>query len=162
MGKKSELSGKPVAFAFSAADERPEAKELLASLKTHLASLETVLSDCEGDWGAADVVYRFYHQSFKIYHAQETTVRIVHALQEVAPQLQLNRWFKQIVNEGTGKSFVMADNRHWLEVTRPILEAYFHARHFLEMAIRSAQELNDPPSVMPSSWASVLYLYGLR
>jgi hypothetical protein len=162
MGKKSKLSGQLVASVFSEFDERPEAKELLASLKAHLPRLEIVLADCEDEWGAADTVYRFYHQSFKVYQAQETTVRIVDALQQVAPQRQLNRWFKQIVNEGTGKRFAMTDNRRWLEITRPILEAYFHARHFLQMAIRSAHELNSPPSAMPSSWASVLYLYGLR
>ena len=162
MGKKSKLSRQPFASVFSEVDERPEAKELLANLKAQLAHLEIVLADIEGKWGTADAVYRFYHQSFKVYHTQETTVRIVDALQQVAPQRQLNSWFKQIVKEGTGKRFVMADNRHWLETTRPILEAYFHARHFLQMAIQSAHELDDPPSVMPCSWASVLYLYGLR
>lgn len=151
------------AFArFSEIDERPEARELLASLKARLPSFETMLADCDGDWGAADAVYRFYHQSFKVYCVQEMTVRIVSLLSEVAPQRPLNPWFMRIVSEGTGKTFAIEDNRHWLEVTRPILEAYFHARHFLQMAIRSANDLNDPPSMMPTSWASVLYLYGLR
>lgn len=162
MSKKSKPPREPVVSVFSEVDERPEAKELLASLKAHLAHLEMILADIEGKWGTEDAVYRFYHQSFKVYHAQETIMRIVDVLQQVAPERQLNSWFKQIVNEGTGKRFVMADNRHWLETTRPILEAYFHARHFLQMAIRSAHELNNPPSVMPCSWASVLYLYGLR
>jgi hypothetical protein len=34
-------------------------------------------------------------------------------------------------------------------VTRPILEAFFHARYFLEMAVRYA-DLETPPEVLPS------------
>jgi hypothetical protein len=66
-----------------------------------------------------------------------------------------------IVEQGTGKSFKRADNAHWPTVTRPILEAFFHAKFFLEMAIRYAA-LHDPPTPLPSGYAAVLYLYGLR
>jgi hypothetical protein len=44
----------------------------------------------------------------------------------------------------------------------PILEAFFHARYFLEMACRYGRELEHPPNLLPSGWASVLYLYALR
>jgi hypothetical protein len=56
----------------------------------------------------------------------------------------------------------MGDNERWLEITRPMLEAYFHARYFLAMVIRYGHELDEPPRMMPSGWAAVLYLYGLR
>ena len=46
-------------------------------------------------------------------------------------------------------------------MTRPILEAFFHARFFLEMAVRHAH-LESPPSPLPSGYAALLYLYGLR
>lgn len=45
--------------------------------------------------------------------------------------------------------------------TRPILEAFFHARFFLEMAVRYA-DLPGPPTSLPSGWAALLYLYELR
>ncbi|MGB8931946.1 MAG: hypothetical protein WCC48_11925 [Anaeromyxobacteraceae bacterium] len=38
----------------------------------------------------------------------------------------------------------------------------FHARYFLTMAVTYAEELDEAPRLMPSGWAAVLYLYGLR
>lgn len=68
----------------------------------------------------------------------------------------------QIVREGTGKRFAIEDNENWLEATRPILEAFFHARYFLEMAVNYGRILEHPRRVMPSGWAALLYLYNLR
>ena len=73
----------------------------------------------------------------------------------------LNPWFLEIVGEGTGKLFVPEDNADWLRITRPILEAFFHARFFLEMATRYA-DLTKPPRPLPSGYAALLYLYDLR
>jgi hypothetical protein len=53
-------------------------------------------------------------------------------------------------------------NARWLETTRPIVEAFFHARYFLEMAVRYGRSLEAPPTLMPSGWAALLSLYGLR
>jgi hypothetical protein len=66
------------------------------------------------------------------------------------------------VTEGTGRTFELSDNTRWLEVTRPIVEAFFHARYFLEMAVRYGGSLKQPPLVLPSGWAAFLHLYGLR
>jgi hypothetical protein len=52
--------------------------------------------------------------------------------------------------------------RSGIEATRPIVEAFFHARYFLEMAVRYGKELATAPCLLPSGWASLLYLYGLR
>ncbi len=68
----------------------------------------------------------------------------------------------RIVKEGTSKKFIYEDNTRWLEVTRPILEAFFHARYFMEMAVKYGQELEFPPKALPSGWAAFLYLYNLR
>jgi hypothetical protein len=43
----------------------------------------------------------------------------------------------------------------------PILEAFFHALFMLEMAVRYA-DLGEPPQMLPSGWAALLYLYDLR
>lgn len=51
---------------------------------------------------------------------------------------ELDPWFTAIVRAGTGKAFETGDNSRWPEATRPILEAFFHARYFLEMAVRYA------------------------
>jgi hypothetical protein len=53
-------------------------------------------------------------------------------------------------------------NGRWLAETRPIVEAFFHARTTLEFTIRYGRELAEPPQMLPSAWAAVLYLYNLR
>lgn len=143
-------------------DERPEVQALFKNLQSQLPELEKLLAQCNNHWGYEDPIYRFYHQSFKVYGLQDETKRIVKALQGLAPQLPLNKWFARIVEEGTGKVFKPEENQNWLAVTRPILEAFFHARFFLEMAVKYGRELQAPPNTLPSGWAALLYLYNLR
>jgi hypothetical protein len=145
-----------------AADDRPEAQALLANLKASLPKLEKLLDECSDHWGYEDPIYRFYHQSFKVYALGHTTKGIVSALQELSPDRPLNEWFLRIVGEGTDKTFELEHNARWLEMTRPIIEAFFHARYFLEMAVRYGRDLATAPQLLPSGWASLLYLYGLR
>ena len=143
-------------------DERPEVQSLFGNLKASASSLKELLDESSSHWGYEDPVYRFYHQSFKVYGMQHATLAIVAALQALAPERQLNDWFMQIVRDGTGTKFEQAHNKRWLEVTRPMVEAFFHARFFLEMAVRYGKELEAPPNSLPSGWAAFLYLYGLR
>jgi hypothetical protein len=77
------------------------------------------------------------------------------------PGLPLDPWFLEIVRAGTGRKFAPEDNARWAEATRPIVEAFFHARFFVEMAVRYAR-LDKPPSLLPSGYAALLCLYGLR
>lgn len=142
-------------------DERPEAIQLLQNLKRDLPTLTALLEECH-DHFAEDGIYRFYHGSFKVYWLQELTERIVALLRQVMPEREPDPRFTQILREGTGLVFVKGQNKRWLDVTRPILEAFFHARYFLEMAVKYGRELDDPPSCMPSGWAALLYFYGLR
>ena len=143
-------------------DQRPAAQELFANLKSALPDLKALLEKCSSHWGYEDPVYRFYHHSFKVYRIQETTAEIVKALQTLAPGRQLHDEFTQIVREGTGKEFALQHNAVWMETTRPILEAFFHAHFFLEMAVRYGEGLDSPPNILPSGWAALLYLYDLR
>ena len=96
-----------------------------------------------------------------MYALQDQTSRIVSALESPAPDRPLNPRFRQIVEQGTGKSFKQDDNADWTRITRPILEAFFHARFFLEMAVRYVT-LREPPLPLPSGYAALLHLYGLR
>lgn len=52
--------------------------------------------------------------------------------------------------------------RTWVVSTRPLVEAFFHARFMLEMVVQYGRTLDAPPQMLPSGWAAVLYLYGLR
>ena len=136
-------------------------RELLAAIRSRRARLARLLDKASGHWGYEDAVYRFYHQSFKVFSLQETTAEIVAEMQGLLPARALNPWFLQIIGDGAGHRFEMSCNRDWLRHTRPILEAFFHARFMLEMALRYA-DLEEPPSMLPSGWAALLYLYGLR
>jgi hypothetical protein len=143
-------------------DDREDVQRLFASLQAARPKLEELLERCSGHWGYEDPIYRYYHQSFKVYRLQGATEEIVTALRELAPDLPLNQNFLDIVQQGTGKTFKNEDNQHWAEVTRPILEAFFHARYFLEMVVRYGRELTAAPQCMPSGWAAALYLYNRR
>ena len=143
-------------------DDREPVLALFANLRAALPQPEQLLAECDSHWGFEDPVYRFYHQSFKVYGLQDQTATIVAALQALAPARPLNEWFSQIVRDGTGKKFASDHNSRWLEVTRPILEAFFHAKFFLEMAVRYGKQLEKPPQYLPSGWAAFLYLYDLR
>lgn len=134
---------------------------LLANLRQRAADLDQLLESCSDHWGFEDPIYRFYHQSFKVYGLQEKTREIVRVLEDLAPGRPLNRWFVEIVELGTGREFELAHNADWTGFTRPIVEAFFHARYFLEMAVRYAY-LKAPPNPLPSGYAALLELYGLR
>ena len=121
-----------------------------------------MLAKVNEKWVYENLTYRFYHQSFKVYGLQAYTLQIVELLQSLRPELPMNSWFMDIVKAGTGKEFRDEDNSHWLETTRPMLEAFFHARYFLEMICKYGKQLDKPPTCIPSGWAAVLYLYNLR
>jgi hypothetical protein len=143
-------------------DDRAAVQELLKNLRAQVPVLEELFERCSGHWEYEDPVYRFYHQSFKVYDLQRQTLEIVAKLQALAPSVPLNEWFMCIVRDGTGKTFTVEDNKNWLAATRPIVEAFFHARYFLEMALKYGRELQAPPEMLPSGWAALLYLYNLR
>ncbi len=108
-------------------------------------------------------MYRYWHQSFKVYAIQDVTTTLVDALRSLSPDdRRLHPWFETIVAEGTGNTFDIEHNERWPEVTRPMLEAFFHARFFVEMAVKYGRELEEPPNALPSGWAALLYLYELR
>jgi hypothetical protein len=68
----------------------------------------------------------------------------------------------KIVEEGTGRNFEQSHNKDWPVHTRPMLEAYWHARYMLGMVVRYGEQLETPPQGLPSGWAAVLCLYHLR
>lgn len=82
-------------------------------------------------------------------------------LRSLLPECELNLNFEQIIRDGTGKEFELAHNKEWDRHTRPMLEAFAHAKFMIEMAVRYA-DLPAPPQPMPSGWAALLYLYDLR
>jgi len=139
-------------------------KTLLANIKARMPELEKLLAGCSSHWGYEDPVYRLYHGSYKVFGLQDATLQIVEELRTVAPDgFPLNADFLQIVDRGTkAGEFRLEYNKDWHRHAGPVVEAFFHARYFLEMAVKYGRELDEPPDCLPSGWASVLYLYNLR
>ena len=136
---------------------------LLDAITRHQSTLEGLLSEVDEHWGAEDLIYRFWHQSMKVYWLQSYTERIVLELTALAPNSQgLHPWFVTMVSEGTGKTFALEHNDDWLMHTRPIVEAFFHARYMLSMAVTYGRELGSAPQILPSGWAALLELYQIR
>jgi hypothetical protein len=73
-----------------------------------------------------------------------------------------NEWYCRIVKEGTEHDFDLSMNDDWLRHTRPILEAFWHTKYFIQMMIKYAKELETAPQATPSGWAAILYLFELR
>jgi hypothetical protein len=134
---------------------------LLARLKERRTQLDELWTELNGHWGYEDGFYRFYHGSFKVYGVQRSTARAVAFLAALLPERELNDSFTAIVRDGTGKEFDLSHNAEWEKHTRPILEAFAHARFMVEMCVRYAH-LETPPRPLPSGYAALLYLYNLR
>jgi hypothetical protein len=147
-----------------AMDSLEKDRELLANIKSRLPELETLLQEMNSHWLYEDPIYRFYHQSFKVYSLQDETRRIVEALKSIAPKgTTFCKEFEEIFLAGvSGKKFEMEHNRNWTAHTRVFVEAFFHAKFFLEMAVKYGKELKDAPTSLPSGWAALLCLYNLR
>jgi hypothetical protein len=139
-------------------------QELFVNIKKHLEHLEALLAEIStDDWGFEDAFYRFYHQSFKVYGLQNETQRIIQALQKIAPERTIFcEYFNKIVLDGTGKEFDLTHNSDWLFHTRPIIEAFLHARYFLQLAVKFGRKLDESLNMLPSGWAALLCLYGIR
>lgn len=142
-------------------DESSAESQLLRNLHIYRTDIEELLAKASDHWGYEDPVYCFYHQNFKVYRLQEQTKAITKLLRKLSPSSAMNSWFLEIVESGTEKEFRAEDNKHWTFSTRPILEAFFHARFFLDMAARY-RSLEKPPQTLPSGYAALLYLFGLR
>ncbi len=141
--------------------KQAEEAKLLATLTKELPRLEELWQNVE-KFGYERCISKFYSQSYKAFQLQELTQEIVALLQTLAPHRPLHPWFKQILAEGTGKEFSLEVNERWLETTRPIVEAFLHARYFLEMAIKYGRQLKEPPEpLQPFGWGAVLNVFGL-
>ena len=138
--------------------------ELLSNISARLPELTELLEETDSESVYEDCVYRFYHRSFKVYRLQSVTLRIVEALRSVAPSgTTLNPKFEEIYKAGaSNKMFEREHNKQWTAHTRPFVEAFFHARFFLEMAVKYGKQLRQAPSLLPSGWAALLHFYNLR
>lgn len=137
--------------------------ELLANIHANLDDLEKILNFAESEWVAEDLVYRFWHGSMKVYALQDATTEIHAVLKKLTPSKgEVDPDFVTIIQTGTGKKFDLSVNDDWFNETRPIVDAFFHARYMLSMAVKYGKTLKEAPSILPSGWAALLHLYSIR
>jgi hypothetical protein len=137
--------------------------DLLLRIKARLPQLKELRAQIEDKSGEEDRVYRFYHQSYKVFYVQELILAGFRLIEEIGDEIDPpHPWYSQIVQEGTGLEFEASMNDDWLKATRPILEAFWHTKYFVQMMIKYAKELDTAPQQMPSGWAAILWLFELR
>jgi hypothetical protein len=137
-------------------------QQLLDSIKGKLTELERLEPAFRVMY--EDGIYRLYHYSFKVYQLQDFTLSVVRIFKTIGKDSdsELCDWFEQIVADGTSTSWEGDHNQQWLQHTRPIVEAFLHAKYFLEMMIKYGRELDSAPNMLPSGWAAILELYNQR
>jgi predicted Ser/Thr protein kinase len=148
--------------AISSWDEREKLIVVLAdNLRAKRAELEALLARINRDY--EDLVYRFYHGSFKAFGMQEETQEIAAAFRSVAPEGRAFCWmFTELLAAGTGRKFTDETNGRWMEEVAPIAAAYLHARFLLEMATKVAADANPDCGTIGYPWATILSLFNLR
>ena len=79
---------------------------LLHTIWCKLPELKKLMDDIDTSPHCAteELFYRYYHQSFKTYAYQSTTLKIVKVLKTHSPQT-LNDKFLELIAKGTGKRF---------------------------------------------------------
>ena len=141
----------------------PEAdQKLLAAIKERLPELEKLLWLMNINY--EDGIYRFYYQSFKVYHLQTDTLRAVEVFKNIGEAVNkpLCPWFEEIIAIGTGHEWESAHNQDWLRHTRPIVESFLHAKYFVEMMVKFGKEMEFAANLLPFGWAAILTLYNQR
>jgi len=135
--------------------------QLLQNIKKNYPQLTRLLKEISSHWCYEDYIYRFYYGSFKVYGLQYETRKIVEALKKLAPEgFVFCSSFQDLIKKGAGnKQWRHSHNKNWDKHTRIFLEAFFHAKYFLEMAVKYGKVLDKSPKIMPSGWAAFLNLY---
>ena len=133
-------------------DNRKELEDLYASITRH-----------EGPYEGK--IYRFYHFSFKVYFLRGTIKEIVDLLQKLDPKenKEFCEFFQVIIGDAEKiGEWKQEHNKDWLKFTRPIVEAFFHAKYMLEMAVICSKYKSEPEQCVDQKWAALLELYKIR
>jgi len=135
---------------------------LFDTIKSHLPDLLNLNEEVKLAY--EDGMYRFYHQSSKVYELQSLTVLMVELFQRIAQERgrALNPWFLEIITEGTGIPLEPEQNKNWLSHTQTIVGSFLHAKYFLEMMINHGLTMETVLPPFKSGWAAILILYNQR
>ncbi len=134
---------------------------LFRNIQRNALTIVRLKESCE--WWYEDRIYRFYHTSFKVYQLQEITAEILKLMVKVSPydKDHFTEEFNEIMGEGRVGAWKHHHNKKWTRHTRPIVEAFFHAKFVLDMMYKTLK-LSKEPNMLPSGWAAILEIYKLR
>ena len=141
-------------------------ERLLQNIKDNLEEATSLANNIfyVGLGNYEDLVYRYYHHSFKVFRAQEYTKTIFDFLEKIKPtDKELNPLFANIIYKGINQNFDKElHNPAWEYYVEPIINAFLHSVHLLEMIIKYGNKLEEPPKTLPSGWATLLVVYQIR
>lgn len=107
-------------------------------------------------------LYKFYSQSFKVFHLQVDLQKMLGALRAVWPERDLNPHFIAILNAGLAARFDPSSNGRWAEDSAPVINAFLHARIMLaEVVACDPGNSSDGDTLAADRWATVRLLYNL-
>lgn len=129
---------------------------LLKAIREAHPKLKELLKKVESHWEYEDLVYRFYHHSFKAHFAADLGNEVFDKLLSLVPwgQHECPIFIRNLRKRCRGKK---TQRR-----ARADIELLFHAHYFLKMAVKYGKKYKRGPRPLPSGYAALLCLYGLR
>jgi hypothetical protein len=114
---------------------------LFLRIKSRLPELEVLARDLEE--AEEDGVYRFYHGSNQVFFLQEPVREAFTLIKEIGREDDPpNFEYARIVETGTAHKFGATTNENWDVETKPILEAFWRTKYFLNMMVKYARDTN--------------------
>jgi hypothetical protein len=116
------------------------------------------------DATATDQKLRRSHGSYKVFYLQDAVKEAFALIEEIGGESDPPHFeYTRIVEAGTAHNFQgERTNTNWDAETKPILEAFWHNKYFINMMVKYATELETVEMPLDYGMAAVLYLYELR
>ena len=106
-----EGSATPRAAVVAVPDREDIDRVLVERMRTLRPELQAMFDTMNGPWGYEDAYYRFYHHSFKVYAALDTTAAAVRLPRELLPDRPLNAAFERILGAFSCKARYFCPSR---------------------------------------------------
>jgi hypothetical protein len=134
---------------------------LFLRIKARLPELMEIAATLEED--EEDGVYRLYHGSYKVFYLQDPVKAAFTLIKEIGGESDPpNSEYARIVEAGTTRQFTATTNENWNAETKPILEAFWHTKYFVNMMVKYGKKLEKVERALQPGMAAVLYLFELR
>ena len=111
-----------------------------------------------------DTLYRFYHQSFKVYRAQELNQEALDLLRKLrSDRSTLSPFLEELIAHASPTvQFAPEHNRAWVATVGPFLTLHLHL-HRIFVAMRTALQQHERlPEILDDALALSLAALGLR